>query len=51
MEPDFWHQRWQKNQIGFHEDVVNPTLVKHFPKLNQAAGISSVESAHTESSL
>lgn len=38
MEASFWHQRWQSNQIGFHESEVNPKLTAHFPALNLAAG-------------
>lgn len=26
MEADFWHERWDKNQIGFHQDEVNSHL-------------------------
>lgn len=26
MEHDFWHERWQLNQIGFHQGAVNPYL-------------------------
>lgn len=26
MNPDFWHQRWAQNQIGFHEDEPNVYL-------------------------
>ncbi len=33
MEPDFWHTRWQQNQIGFHEDDVNPALTKNIGAL------------------
>lgn len=33
MDVDFWHQKWAKNDIGFHEGAVNPLLVKHFPAL------------------
>ena len=29
MEAKFWHQRWEKNEIGFHEPKPNPLLVKH----------------------
>lgn len=28
MHPDFWHQRWAENQIGFHETEVNLYLQK-----------------------
>jgi thiopurine S-methyltransferase len=31
MEPDFWHERWETNRIGFHMDAVNPWLVSHWP--------------------
>jgi thiopurine S-methyltransferase len=38
MQPDFWHQRWAGNQIGFHESQVNPLLVAHFDVLGVAPG-------------
>lgn len=34
MEPNFWHNRWQTNQTGWHESSVNPLLIAHFPSLN-----------------
>ena len=33
MQPDFWHQRWQENRIGFHRGEVMPLLEKHWPAL------------------
>ena len=41
MQPDFWHQKWLKNEIGFHVPETNPLLVKHFEalKLTQGARI------------
>lgn len=33
MEPDFWHNRWENNLIGFHLDEVNPYLIQHWPTL------------------
>lgn len=33
MQHDFWHQRWQTNQIGFHLPEANPLLIKHFSTL------------------
>lgn len=33
MEQDFWHRRWQKNEIGFHLNTVNPLLVRYWPRL------------------
>ncbi|MCD0280568.1 thiopurine S-methyltransferase [Xanthomonas melonis] len=33
MDTDFWLQRWQDGQIGFHQDEVMPLLQKHWPAL------------------
>jgi thiopurine S-methyltransferase len=33
MHPQFWHERWTRNQIGFHESAVNPLLVAHVEAL------------------
>ena len=33
MHPDFWHQRWQQNQIGFHQSTPTPLLQKHWAAL------------------
>ncbi|WP_135080358.1 thiopurine S-methyltransferase [Terasakiella sp. SH-1] len=33
MEADFWHECWEKNQIGFHEKEFNSTLVHYFEEL------------------
>ena len=30
MHRDFWHQRWQRNEIGFHLDSTHPALDKHW---------------------
>ena len=38
MEANFWHNRWQTNQTGWHERAVNPLLITHFPSLNVAPG-------------
>ena len=38
MHPDFWHQRWQENRIGFHQDAPTPLLLKHWPALDVPAG-------------
>lgn len=38
MHHDFWHQRWQTNQIGFHLAEANPLLVQHFSSLNLQQG-------------
>lgn len=34
MEPDFWHQKWQSNVIGFHISEPNPLLVSNFKALS-----------------
>lgn len=33
MNPDFWHQRWAENKIGFHQSEPTPLLLKHWPAL------------------
>jgi len=27
VDPDFWHERWSRNEIGFHKPSYNPQLV------------------------
>ncbi|UZE30807.1 thiopurine S-methyltransferase [Pseudomonas asplenii] len=34
MQPEFWHTRWERGQIGFHLDQVNPCLQRHWPSLS-----------------
>ena len=38
MDPDFWHERWQAGQIGFHQDAPTPLLLKHWPTLGVSPG-------------
>lgn len=38
MQADFWHQRWEKGEIGFHEKDINPLLIAHFAKLGLEPG-------------
>lgn len=38
MDPDFWHDRWQKKETGFHQASVNDLLQQHWPRLGVAAG-------------
>jgi thiopurine S-methyltransferase len=33
MHPEFWHERWAADRIGFHEAQPNPHLVGHFDRL------------------
>ncbi|MDI2140486.1 MULTISPECIES: thiopurine S-methyltransferase [unclassified Pseudomonas] len=34
MQPEFWHKKWESNQIGFHQPEVNPYLQRHWPDLS-----------------
>ncbi len=36
MEASFWHQKWERSEIAFHESEANPFLVAHFEKLKLA---------------
>lgn len=36
MDHAFWHERWQQNQIGFHNKVVNSHLQSFWPILQTA---------------
>lgn len=38
MDTEFWHARWQKNEIGFHQSKTNPFLVAHFKELSLEEG-------------
>jgi len=38
MDADFWHDRWRRNQIGYHENNFNRHLVKHWRALGVQAG-------------
>lgn len=33
MDKDFWHERWQRNEIGFHRNSAHPALEKHWPEV------------------
>ncbi|MCX7626823.1 MAG: thiopurine S-methyltransferase [Methylophilaceae bacterium] len=33
MQPDFWHERWKNNQIGFHQHAINAHLRRFWPTL------------------
>ncbi len=30
MEHDFWQQRWRNNEIGFHQQTINPWLAYYY---------------------
>lgn len=38
MEPEFWHERWRENNIGFHEGIPNAYLSAHFSQLELPQG-------------
>ncbi len=38
MDAAFWHQKWEANEIGFHEGEANRLLVKYFNALSLAEG-------------
>jgi len=38
MDPQYWQQRWQRNEIGFHRSEVNPLLIRHWPALQLSPG-------------
>lgn len=33
MKADFWHKKWEQNEIGFHKTEANPLLVKYLDQL------------------
>ncbi|BAL27520.1 thiopurine S-methyltransferase [Azoarcus sp. KH32C] len=38
MDASFWHAKWEKNEIGFHQDQVNPFLIRYFGELSLSHG-------------
>lgn len=34
MDANFWHEKWENNIIGFHENQPNPLLLQHINALN-----------------
>jgi thiopurine S-methyltransferase len=38
MDPQFWHERWRQNQIGFHQAAVNDHLQRFYRELHLAPG-------------
>lgn len=33
MNPEFWHEKWQKREIAFHQTAAHPLLVSYFNQL------------------
>ena len=38
MQANFWHERWQNNQIGFHQSAINAYLQRYWPRLKLTSG-------------
>ena len=38
MEKEFWLERWQSNQIGFHQADISPALLAYHDQLKVVAG-------------
>lgn len=38
MDASFWHKKWEKNEIAFHQNEANPLLVEYFSTLSLAEG-------------
>ncbi|WP_371347133.1 thiopurine S-methyltransferase [Ancylobacter sp. IITR112] len=38
MDADFWHRKWEANDIAFHESEAHPLLVRHFGSLGLRPG-------------
>ena len=38
MEPQFWHERWQRNEIGFHQPAPHAALARHWRSLGLPSG-------------
>lgn len=36
MHRDFWHERWRRNEIGFHRDSVHPAIERYWSVVNSA---------------
>ncbi|MCK7596954.1 thiopurine S-methyltransferase [Microbulbifer sp. CAU 1566] len=38
MEKSFWLDKWQRNEIGFHNSEAHPLLIEHYDQLGLAPG-------------
>ena len=38
MDAEFWHDKWEKLEIAFHQDAAHDMLAAHFDKLGLAKG-------------
>ena len=38
MEPSFWHERWERSEIGFHQQDINVHLQQFWTQLDLRPG-------------
>lgn len=38
MKKEFWLERWERAEIGFHQNEVNPHLLRHWNELSSSRG-------------
>lgn len=38
MQHEFWLERWEQNQIGFHKQEINPHLQHNWSRLTVSQG-------------
>ncbi|USD37969.1 MULTISPECIES: thiopurine S-methyltransferase [Ferrimonas] len=38
MDAAFWHDKWDRQLIGFHQDDINPFLKRHWPAISHSPG-------------
>lgn len=38
VKHEFWHERWEQDQIGFHQQAINGYLTTHWSELGLEAG-------------
>jgi thiopurine S-methyltransferase len=36
MKKEFWLERWKRSEIGFHQDEINPFLLRYWPELDHS---------------
>ena len=45
MDPEFWHERWQNQDIGFHQPDFHALLQKYWPRLEIPADGARIRAA------
>ena len=38
MKKEFWLERWERGEIGFHQDEINPYLLQYWGELPDSHG-------------